>query len=301
MDPIKADDGNHLKVALFDENNAKVTFGPLSSASVEIVVLHGDFNNHDLDYWTREEFSRSVVCPHPGKEASVLGGDCILVLVDGEACLSDAFFHKTSFCARTGKFKMGVMLASAQYERIQEGISEPFLVKHRPLAALPPGSRLHRQTYTEEKQIVRYMCHRATGSKRQCYPHHSGSKRQRVLLERMTTQQKQQKLPNIAAGDRRALGTKNNVNDASSSSAGFTLFFYGPVALPVTASCSLLQRCFFCQAELFQDRALYMYRGDRAFCSQTCRRKHIRREAMDCARVAAAGSSLHRRQQPLMG
>jgi len=29
MDPIKADDGSHLKVALFDENNEKITFeGP---------------------------------------------------------------------------------------------------------------------------------------------------------------------------------------------------------------------------------------------------------------------------------
>ena len=36
MDPIKADDGSHLKVALFDENNMKITFGSLSSASVEV-------------------------------------------------------------------------------------------------------------------------------------------------------------------------------------------------------------------------------------------------------------------------
>jgi len=130
-DQIKADDGNLLKVCLFDENSTKITSGPLSSASVEVVPLHGDFNVDGQDYWTSEEFNRSVVClcPPPGEEASsVLGGDRILVLAGGEACLSDAFFQKTSFCARTGKFKMGVMLASAQDERVQEGISEPFRV-----------------------------------------------------------------------------------------------------------------------------------------------------------------------------
>ena len=72
------------------------------------------------------------MCPHHRKEASILGGDRILVLAEGEACLGNAFFQVTSFLARTGKFKMGIMLASVQEERIQEGISEPLLVKdHR--------------------------------------------------------------------------------------------------------------------------------------------------------------------------
>ena len=133
MNPIKADDGSHLKVALFDENNEKITFGPMSSASVEVVALHGDFNVNGQDYWTSEEFSHCVVCPHHRKEASILGGDRILVLAEGEACLGNAFFQVTSFLARTGKFKMGVVLASVQEERIQEGISEPLLVKDRQL------------------------------------------------------------------------------------------------------------------------------------------------------------------------
>jgi hypothetical protein len=117
---------------LFDENNTKITSGPLSSASVVVVALHGDFNvDAGQDYWNSEEFSRSVVCTAPGEQASpvsVLGGDRILVLADGEACLDDVFFQTTSFCARTGKFKMGVTLASTQNERVQEGISEPFRV-----------------------------------------------------------------------------------------------------------------------------------------------------------------------------
>ena len=72
------------------------------------------------------------MCPRHKKEGSVLRGDRILVLAEGEACLGNAFFQVTSFLARTGKFKMGVVLASVQEERIQEGISEPLLVKdHR--------------------------------------------------------------------------------------------------------------------------------------------------------------------------
>uniref|UniRef100_J3ML40 Calmodulin binding protein-like N-terminal domain-containing protein n=1 Tax=Oryza brachyantha TaxID=4533 RepID=J3ML40_ORYBR len=128
---IKADDGNLLKVALLDESDTKITRGPLSSASVEIVVLHGDFDGED--YWSLEEFSRCMVSPPPGEEASsVLGGDRILFLADGEAGLTHAFFQITSLCARTGKFKMGAMLASAEEERIQEGISESFRVRdHR--------------------------------------------------------------------------------------------------------------------------------------------------------------------------
>ncbi|KAL6908136.1 hypothetical protein ACP4OV_002306 [Aristida adscensionis] len=127
---IKADDGNPLKVALFDENHTKITSGPLSSASVEVVVLHGDFNADGQDYWTSEDFSSCLVCPRPGNSEAVLGDNCILILAGGEACLSDdTFFKVSSFHARTGKFTMGARLASAQVERVQEGISEPFPVR----------------------------------------------------------------------------------------------------------------------------------------------------------------------------
>ncbi|XP_004979955.1 uncharacterized protein LOC101785879 isoform X3 [Setaria italica] len=155
-DPIKADDGNLLKVALFDENNIKITYGPLSSASVQIVVLHGDFNDHGQDYWTSEEFGRYEVCPRPGEEASsVLGGNCILVLADGEACLGDVFFQMTSYCARTGKFKLGVRLASTHEERIQEGVSEPFWVKDRHFA----GQALVDNNYQEQNNPMPNLPH----------------------------------------------------------------------------------------------------------------------------------------------
>ncbi|KAL6653962.1 hypothetical protein ACP70R_007427 [Stipagrostis hirtigluma subsp. patula] len=132
IERIKAHDGNHIKVALFDENNTKITSGPLSSASVEVVVLHGDFNADGQDQWTSEDFNHCVACPRPGNAEAILGGDRILILADGEAYLNDVFFRITSFHARTGKFMMGVRLTGVQDERIQEGISEPFPVMECP-------------------------------------------------------------------------------------------------------------------------------------------------------------------------
>uniref|UniRef100_A0A0E0CMR3 FLZ-type domain-containing protein n=1 Tax=Oryza meridionalis TaxID=40149 RepID=A0A0E0CMR3_9ORYZ len=38
---------------------------------------------------------------------------------------------------------------------------------------------------------------------------------------------------------------------------------------------SFLQRCFLCRKELADGKDIYMYRGDRAFCSVDCRCKQI--------------------------
>jgi hypothetical protein len=51
---IKAEDGGLLKVALYNEDSLRITSGPLSSASVEIILLHGDFNADGQDYWSPE-------------------------------------------------------------------------------------------------------------------------------------------------------------------------------------------------------------------------------------------------------
>ncbi|KAL6908138.1 hypothetical protein ACP4OV_002308 [Aristida adscensionis] len=159
---IEANDGNPLKVALFDENDRKITSGPLSSASVEVLVLHGDFNADGQDYWTSEDFISCVVCPRTGKSEAVLEGDHNLILAGGEACLGDAFFKVTSFHARTGRFIMGVMMATAQEERIQEGISEPFQVSERPWQGfqgkeahkdLPPGML----SYSTEQKLLHQL------------------------------------------------------------------------------------------------------------------------------------------------
>jgi hypothetical protein len=89
---IKAEDGGLLKVALYNEDSLRITSGPLSSASVEIVLLHGDFNADGQDYWSPEEFGNYILSPLSVEEPPALSGDCVLTLVDGEASLSSASF-----------------------------------------------------------------------------------------------------------------------------------------------------------------------------------------------------------------
>lgn len=128
---IKSGDGDFLKVALYDDNNHVVTSGPLSSAFVEVVLLHGDFSAEGQDYWTSEEFSICLVHPQSVKEPPALGGDRFLALINGEADLGNIYFQISSFHARTGKFKMGIKIKNVREENVQEGITSPFLVRVR--------------------------------------------------------------------------------------------------------------------------------------------------------------------------
>ncbi|CAO2150008.1 unnamed protein product [Urochloa humidicola] len=82
-----------------------------------------------------------------------------------------------------------------------------------------------------------------------------------------------------------ATDAKNVVDDAytfssasafscSSSSSSRALT---PMLMPeiATAASSFLQRCFLCRRELADGRDIFIYRGDRAFCSEECRCRHI--------------------------
>ncbi|KAF7033919.1 hypothetical protein CFC21_044986 [Triticum aestivum] len=129
---IKSEDGNLLKVALYDENNRVVTSGPLSSVSVEVVLLHGDFSAEGHEYWTSEEFSACLV--HPQSVMSIapaLGGHRVLALTCGEADLDNINFRTSSFHARSGKFVMGIEIRNVREESVQEGITNAFLVRVR--------------------------------------------------------------------------------------------------------------------------------------------------------------------------
>ncbi|XP_072975222.1 protein MARD1-like [Typha angustifolia] len=61
-----------------------------------------------------------------------------------------------------------------------------------------------------------------------------------------------------------------------------------------TPTSPFLERCYLCRKRLAEGKDIYMYRGDRAFCSVECRCRQIymdeesvRRE--NCSAVAAAG------------
>uniref|UniRef100_A0A804NJM8 FLZ-type domain-containing protein n=1 Tax=Zea mays TaxID=4577 RepID=A0A804NJM8_MAIZE len=61
-----------------------------------------------------------------------------------------------------------------------------------------------------------------------------------------------------------------------------------PTVSPTTA-CPFLHRCFFCHGELADGRDIYMYRGERAFCSEECRCRHILAEEDDDDTTTSVG------------
>lgn len=79
-----------------------------------------------------------------------------------------------------------------------------------------------------------------------------------------------------------------------------TLLIHGPKppATAATTTSSFLQRCCLCHRELGEGRDIYMYRGDRAFCSEECRCRQILIDE-DAGSTAAHGGS--RRRAPGSG
>lgn len=100
------------------------------SAKIRVVVLDGDFDKHNKNSWTLEEFNNSIVRPRD-KVGAVLTGDLELSLKNGEAYLRDATFIDNSKFVRSGKFRLGVTVIDNLGERVRQGITEPFIVKER--------------------------------------------------------------------------------------------------------------------------------------------------------------------------
>ncbi|KAM0845446.1 hypothetical protein ACQ4PT_056354 [Festuca glaucescens] len=134
MMKLEAKDGSALRVAIVEnlENDLSsiVRFGYLSSARVEVVVLHGNFNAKNEESWTPEEFNKHIVWGRE-KSAKLLNGDLTMKLSGGEAFLESANFTDNSSFTSTKKFRLGLRLVNASGERVLEGITEPFRVKER--------------------------------------------------------------------------------------------------------------------------------------------------------------------------
>jgi hypothetical protein len=138
-------DEEPLKIRVVANGQDGTDDAHILSAKIKVVVLDGDFNRHSQECWTPEEFSNSIVRPRD-KVGAVLTGDLELSLVNGEAYLRGATFIDNSKFVRSGKFRLGVMVIDDLSERVQEGITEPFIVKDRrgesnPESLLP--SELH--------------------------------------------------------------------------------------------------------------------------------------------------------------
>ncbi|TVU23703.1 hypothetical protein EJB05_26082 [Eragrostis curvula] len=118
-----------------------------------------------------------------------------------------------------------------------------------------------------------------------------------VVLETTTTAKQQLQYP--ARTPPQIINKATLLNATTSKSSGASSPPASPMALP-PPTCSFLHQCLLCRRELADGVDIYIYRGDRAFCSEECRCRHILLDdddgAIDCARVAAADRSRRRRQ-----
>ncbi|CAM0872834.1 unnamed protein product [Alopecurus aequalis] len=131
---VEAENKQPLRIVLTDvANNQAITSGPLSSMKVELLVLDGDFNADERLEHTEKEFSESIVFEREGKRP-LLSGEVVIVLEKGVASVRDISFTDNSSWIRSRKFRLGARMsrASSVEERVQEAVSNPFLVKdHR--------------------------------------------------------------------------------------------------------------------------------------------------------------------------
>ncbi|CAN6351953.1 unnamed protein product [Urochloa humidicola] len=134
MTKLEPDEGTAIKVAVVErlENNRTniVRFGPLSSARVEVLALHGNFNAKSEECWSPEEFNKHIVSGRE-KSAQLLTGNLTLKLNGGEALLENAIFTDNSSFTSTKMFRLGLRLVNPSGERVLEGVTKPFRVKER--------------------------------------------------------------------------------------------------------------------------------------------------------------------------
>ncbi|KAK9139318.1 hypothetical protein Scep_008999 [Stephania cephalantha] len=67
------------------------------------------------------------------------------------------------------------------------------------------------------------------------------------------------------------INTKTKPSSSSSSSSSYN-YCYSSSPLPAI---NFLDSCYLCQKPLLLNKDIFMYRGDRAFCSEECRCRHI--------------------------
>ncbi|CAD6252808.1 unnamed protein product [Miscanthus lutarioriparius] len=116
-----------ISVALVDgTNDQTVENGPLASATVELVVVNAQFNQHNNQYnWSRQDFESNII--KKARERNSATGD-----VD-QSVKSIGFMHHcgSEIFSNSGnkKVRLGVMVISPKEYRVLEGLSNPFFVR----------------------------------------------------------------------------------------------------------------------------------------------------------------------------
>jgi hypothetical protein len=134
IDRIEKGRNIEISVALLDINNDQtVESGPLASATVELVVVNANFNQHDNLYnWSREDFEGNIKKAYYTNTAT--GDQSVKSIVsNGRFNLVHGAKHhsgSTIFSNSSNKkVRLGVMVVSPTEERVLEGLSNPFFVR----------------------------------------------------------------------------------------------------------------------------------------------------------------------------
>ncbi|KAL6596990.1 hypothetical protein ACP70R_047124 [Stipagrostis hirtigluma subsp. patula] len=114
---ICATDGDPLKICIVVNDQQGTYPHRLLSAKIKVVVLDGDFNRHNQECWTSQEFKDCIVLPRD-KVGPILTGVSELTLKNGDAYLHGATFIDNSKFVRSGKFRLAVMVDENLGERV---------------------------------------------------------------------------------------------------------------------------------------------------------------------------------------
>nr|GMC74373.1 calmodulin-binding protein 60 A-like [Ipomoea batatas] len=139
---IKGEGGCPLRVALFDDITGNIVdSGPNASLEVEIVVLKFEFGAGGNDSWTAREFVDSIVRERetlrnsPRTRSSSLLTERVVVKLDkGVGDVHNVKFRHTASHMKNTRYRLGAHVTddrSRGATRIQEAITEPFLVKDK--------------------------------------------------------------------------------------------------------------------------------------------------------------------------
>ncbi|KAL6660852.1 hypothetical protein ACP70R_000236 [Stipagrostis hirtigluma subsp. patula] len=129
---------NAIKVQLVDTRTNHPITPPNallgSLVKLEVLVLDGDFQSEDRQSWSADQFNAAIVKAREGKRPLLVGTLKVPMSDHGVAVIDDVSFTDNSSWIRSRKFRIGVrvMLESYCGPRIQEAVSERFIVKdHR--------------------------------------------------------------------------------------------------------------------------------------------------------------------------
>uniref|UniRef100_A0A7C9EI59 Uncharacterized protein n=1 Tax=Opuntia streptacantha TaxID=393608 RepID=A0A7C9EI59_OPUST len=130
---IEAEGLSPIKVVLLDALSGNlVKDGPLSSAKIEIVALHGHFKAELLEDWTQKEFSDNIVPARDGKRPLLIG-ERVIALCNGIGFINGICFTDNSSWERSKMFRLGakIELKMAKEDEVREAVSSAFEVKDR--------------------------------------------------------------------------------------------------------------------------------------------------------------------------